>query len=127
MESEIYQKVVEELVKHLPAGWEKVDMYAEVTEQHCCVFYFAMINGEYVYYYYLPQKYDVEVKHLGEKFLPILLPDQQEKNWFSMSFYLKNTGEFNVEYDYDEPENTVIYRNDWIKRHRDANTKKEDE
>ena len=123
MENEIYQKVVEELVKHLPAGWEKVDMYAEVTEEHCSVSFFTMIDGEYIYYHDLPKKYDVDIKYLSMKFFPILLPDQQEKKWFSMSFYLKNTGEFNVEYDYDEAEDIVKYRYDWINRHRKANTK----
>ena len=123
MENEIYQKVVEELVKYLPAGWEKVDMYAEVTEEHCSVSFFTMIDGEYIYYHDLPKKYDVDIKYLSMKFFPILLPDQQEKKWFSMSFYLKNTGEFNVEYDYDEAEDIVKYRYDWINRHRKANTK----
>ena len=123
MENEIYQKVVEELVKHLPAGWEKVDMYAEVTEEHCSVSFFTMIDGEYIYYHDLPKKYDVDIKYLSMKFFPILLPDQQEKKWFSMSFYLKNTGEFNVEYDYDEAEDIVKYRDDWIVRHMKENEK----
>ena len=123
MENEIYQSVVEELVKYLPAGWEKVDMYAEVTEEHCSVSFFTMIDGEYIYYHDLPKKYDVDIKYLSMKFFPILLPDQQEKKWFSMSFYLKNTGEFNVEYNYDEAEDIVKYRYDWINRHRKANTK----
>ena len=34
MNNEIYQKVVEELVKYLPEGWEKVAMEAEVVEVH---------------------------------------------------------------------------------------------
>ena len=122
MENEIYQKVVEKLLKYLPDGWEKVDLYAEVTEEHSCVLFFTMINGEYIYIYDLPSKYDVDASDIGFELYPILLPDQQEKKWFSMSFYLKKTGEFNVEYDYDEAEDIVKYRSDWIKRHRKANT-----
>ena len=126
MENEIYQSVVEELVKYLPTGWEKVDLYAEATEEHCCAFFYTMINGEYIYIYDLPNKYDMNIEYLEDlsmNLLPILLPDQQEKKWFSMSFYLKNTGEFNVEYDYEKPSNIVQYREDWDDRHVKANTK----
>ena len=123
VENEIYQSVVEELVKYLPAGWEKVDMYAEVTEEHSCVFFFTMINGEYIYSEDFSEKYDIDASDIGFELYPILLPDQQEKKWFSMSFYLKNTGEFNVEYDYDKPESIVIYRDNWIVRHMKENDK----
>ena len=125
MENKIYQSVVEALVKYLPKGWEKVDMYAEVSECHCNAKFFAMINGEYIYSMDLKEKYGIEVKYLCKDLLQILRPDQQEKNWFAMFFYLKNTGEFNVEYDYEEPEDKIAYRGDWIMSHREANTKAE--
>ncbi len=127
MGNEIYQKVVEELVKYLPVGWEKVAMNVEVSEHHCSAVFFVMINGEYIYSLDLQKKYGIDVICLCEDLLPILLPDQQEKNWFAMFFYLKNTGEFNVEYDYEEPENTVTYKADWCDRYREANAKKKDE
>jgi len=127
MENEIYQSVVEELVKYLPAGWEKVDMNVEVSERMCSAMFFVMINGEYIYSMDLEEKYGIDTSELSMNLLYILRPDQQEKNYFAMNFYLKNTGEFNVEYDYEEPEDLITYEGAWIKRHREANTKKEDE
>ena len=87
MENEIYQKAAEALVKYLPAGWEKVDLYAELTEKHICVLFFAYINGEYVYILDFPKKYNIDARPISFDLHPILLPDQQEKKWFSMSFY----------------------------------------
>ena len=127
MENEIYQSVVEELVKYLPADWEKVDMNVEVSERMCSAMFFVLINGEYIYYMDLREKYGIVTRELHKNLLYILRPDQQEKNYFAMNFYLKNTGEFNVEYDYDEPENIITYESAWIKRHREANTKAKDE
>ena len=118
MENEIYQSVVEELVKYLPDDWEKVAMNVEVSEHHCSAVFFVMINGEYIYSLDLQKKYGIDVICLCKDLLPILLPDQQEKNYYAMNFYLKNTGEFNVEYDYDEPENSYIYRKNWCDRYR---------
>ena len=126
MENEIYQSVVEELVKYLPEGWEKVDMNVEVSERMCSAMFFVMINGEYIYSMDLEEKYGIDTSELSMNLLYILRPDQQEKNYFAMNFYLKNTGEFNVEYDYEEPEDLITYEGAWIKRHREANTKKED-
>jgi len=125
MENEIYQSVVEELVKYLPADWEKVDMNVEVAERYCSAIFFVMVNGEYIYSMDLEKKYGIVTRYLSKNLLPILLPDQQEKNWYAMNFYLKNTGEFNVEYDYEEPENTFTYRENWCDKHMEANTKKE--
>ena len=127
MENEIYQSVVEELVKYLPEGWEKVDMNVEVSERMCSAMFFVMINGEYIYSMDLEEKYGIDTSELSMNLLYILRPDQQEKNYFAMNFYLKNTGEFNVEYDYEEPEDLITYEGAWIKRHREANTKKKDE
>ena len=127
MENEIYQKVVEELVKYLPEGWEKVDMNVEVSERMCSAMFFVMINGEYIYSMDLREKYGIVTRELHKNLLYILRPDQQEKNYYAMNFYLKNTGEFNVEYDYDEPENSYIYRKNWCDRYREANAKKKDE
>lgn len=127
MENEIYQKVVEELVKYLPEGWEKVDMNVIVSEHHCSAMFFVMVNGEYIYDCDLEEKYGINTDDLSMNLLYILRPDQQEKNYFAMNFYLKNTGEFNVEYDYKKPENTVTYKDDWYDKHMEANTKKKDE
>ncbi len=127
MENEIYQSVVEALVKYLPTGWEKVDMNVEVSEHHCSAAFFVMVNGEYIYSMDLREKYGIVTSELSRDLLYILRPDQQEKNYFAMNFYLKNTGEFNVEYDYEEPENTVTYKDDWYDKHMEANTKKKDE
>jgi len=127
MENEIYQSVVEELVKYLPEGWEKVDMNVIVSEHHCSAMFFVMVNGEYIYSMDLREKYGIDTIDLSRDLLYILRPDQQEKNYFAMNFYLKNTGEFNVEYDYEKPENTVTYKDDWYDKHMEANTKAKDE
>ena len=127
MENEIYQSVVEELVKYLPEGWEKVAMNVKVSEHHCSAAFFVMVNGEYIYSMDLREKYGIDTSELSMNLLYILRPDQQEKNYYAMNFYLKNTGEFNVEYDYDEPENSYIYRKNWCDRYREANAKKKDE
>ena len=127
MENEIYQSVVEELLKYLPAGWEKVDMNVEVSEHMCSAMFFVLINGEYIYYMDLREKYGIVTRELHKNLLNILRPDQQEKNYFAMNFYLKNTGEFNVEYDYERPENIITYEENWINKHREANTKAKDE
>ena len=126
MENEIYKKVVEVLVKYLPAGWEKVDMNVEVSEDMCSAMFFTLVNGEYIYDMDLEEKYSIDTGELSWELLQILETDQQEKNYFAMNFYLKNTGEFNVEYDYERPENIITYEGAWIKRHREANTKKEE-
>ena len=130
MENEIYQKAAEALVKYLPDGWEKVALRAEISEELSSVCFFVYLNNEYVYNLDLPEKYGISEEFLdgiNDDFYEIFLPDQQEKNWYAMKFYLKNTGEFNVEYDYERPENIITYEGAWIKRHREANTKKEDE
>lgn len=127
MENEIYQSVVEELVKYLPAGWEKVDMNVEVSEDMCSAMFFTLVDGEYIYYTDLEEKYGIDISELSWELLQILETDQQEKNYFAMNFYLKNSGEFNVEYDYEEPEDLITYEENWIDSHREANTKKEDE
>lgn len=90
MNNEIHQKVVEELVKYLPEGWEKVDMYAEVSEEESCVFFFVYVNNRYFYVYDLPKIFGISEEltdYISVNFHSILLPDQQEKKWFSMSFY----------------------------------------
>ena len=121
MNKDMYKNVAENLLKVLPKNWEKVYLYSQITESSYEFFFYVKINGVFVQCFELEKDYGISKKHLRDVFKSlniIIRPDYEEKKWFVMSYFLTNTGKFDVDYEYEDySEKTFEYKQHWIKKY----------
>src|SRR5574344_140035 len=113
MDNTLYQKIGSELVNVLPDNWEKVCLYAQVTEKSYEFFFHVKVDGEYIQCFNLEKTYNITRKELREVFKKLydtLLGDQKEKNWYVLTYILEKSGKFTTEYEYnDHSEDSLGY------------------
>ena len=109
----IYQKIAETVVAIIQEDWTKVFLYGEVLEgsQRVFFFYYSKDGNEIVYCRDIPELFNLSLNQYKELLHNILddlqeLQDEFSNNgqevWTSLTMAFDNTGEFNIDYNYED-------------------------
>ena len=116
MADTIYSQITDKLVTVLPTNWEKVHLYAQITDDAYEFFFYVFVNGKYTQCFDLGN--DDEILDAFDELNDIMLPDWQEKKWSVCTFSLDNAGHFNADYDYEPlPDEIMDYKAKWEKKY----------
>ena len=116
----IYEKIIDELTAILPEKWEKVCLYSHVREDTYEFFFYVKLDGKYIQYVELEDLCGVskeEIRGVFDKLYDILLPDFMENAWNVLTYIVTNDGKYNVEYDYDDIDNSIVYQENWEEKY----------
>lgn len=101
--NELYQSLLNIMVDYLPDEWEKIVAMFICDEKVCSYSLYAKLpSGKYTSCMEDSEESDFDVDDM----LEMLSLDKEENNetWITMTMIIQNTGDFNVEYDYDKPD-----------------------
>ncbi len=111
---ELYNKIGIIINNIIPEEWNKVYLYAEVSEEHQNVFfyYYPKDNQNPIYSMDITDQFNIDDNKFKE--LRYDLPDcfdelweefriQKQEQWTNLTFILDNTGEFKINYEYEYP------------------------
>ncbi|MGV2804247.1 DUF600 family protein [Clostridium perfringens] len=110
---EIYGVIANKLNDMIPDKWEKIYLYAEVLDDSREVYFYfkSLTNKELVYGHDIPKIYNVD-KSIYRQLLRELVSsivelyneykENNEDVWTNLTFFLENTGRFNIKYNYDD-------------------------
>ena len=116
---EMCQSIVNELVKVLPAKWEKVRLYSQITKSSYEFFYQVYVDKKWIQCYQpdIYEKYGIseaEISNVFDKLYEIMLPDQRSKNWYVATLSLDKSGKVKLDYEYkDYSETSLKYKKMW--------------
>ncbi|PLR81665.1 cytoplasmic protein [Bacillus canaveralius] len=110
---QLYQNAVEILNNMIPVPWEKIYLYAEVSEDSRQIYFYFYPEGETVPVYSLDivKKFNLQEDdfeqledELYDCFTEIWeeFGNQKQEKWTNLTFTLDHTGDFNIEYNYDD-------------------------
>ncbi|WP_018665064.1 immunity protein YezG family protein [Heyndrickxia acidiproducens] len=108
-----YQKIANTLNSMIPEEWSRVLLYAEIREGYAHIFfyYYPIQSKQPVYSLKIEENFTIDIQSYNE--LENLLYDyceelwnefgvQQQEQWTSLTFILKNNGKMNIHYQYDD-------------------------
>jgi hypothetical protein len=108
----IYQKIADQIKGMIPEKWSSVYLYAEKWADYDTVYFYYYPEADHKarLHYEIIERFQVdstEFDHLEDDLRDtiILLYEKQmsqEEPWISMTFILKSTGEFRIEYGYQD-------------------------
>lgn len=113
-----FELIATKIQEILPADWEKVVFYAEVTESSYEMFYYVYVPDceTPLQCYDIPDLYEVDEEQIDEVFGDLYTPLLEEQldfekqgkdKWTSYTFVLESNGKFSVNYDYSEADSNV--------------------
>lgn len=111
---ELYLKIGKKINEMIPEKWKEAYIYANIDEHYSSTIYFyyySKEDKEYVYSLDIEDIFEIDEKafkktedELEEYFIE--LKDEFKKNnqevWTNLTMYLREDGEFKIEYDYKE-------------------------
>ncbi|AMA73476.1 antitoxin YezG family protein [Aneurinibacillus thermoaerophilus] len=109
----IYQAIAQNIIETIPEDWDKVYLYAELTEgvRKSYFFYYPVESDEPVYSHDIPELFDInenEYDQLWYQLLDLLkeLWDEFKVNsnqpWSNLTLILDNEGNFKIDYSYND-------------------------
>lgn len=109
----IYQKIADQIQKMIPEKWSSAYLYAEKWADYDTVYfyYFPENDNKARLHYEITEQFQVNSTEfdqleddLSDKVLQLYEKQmsQEEEPWTSMTFILKSTGEFRIEYGYQD-------------------------
>lgn len=110
---ELYQNAAEILNNMIPVPWKKIYLYAEVSEDSRQVIFYFYPEDKNVPIYSLDitNNFNVEEQYLDdledelyETFTELWdeFEKQKQEKWTNLTFILDNSGEFNIDYKYND-------------------------
>lgn len=121
MESKVFDKVLEELLNVVPAGWKKIAFYAEYESgSYSMKYYVDMGDGKY------KDCFDIAPeKDIIKTFLKIdrIFSEERKKIaekelWTVVSIFFSAEGKVKALYDYQNvQDNSIEYFEKWKKKH----------
>ena len=93
------------LFELIPKGWERVVLYSEIDSMHYNVFFYVKYKSSYYQCYSLERlcgTTEDEVDQFTEKWYEIALKYKKREEWKAYTVSVENSGEFEIEYSYDE-------------------------
>ena len=124
-DTKLFHEIATQLQTVLPQDWEKVCLFAEVTENSYQLFYYVFVKGQHraVQCYNLTKEYQISEGDIDAVFalLAKLLRTSKAENqqtWAIFTFVLSPDGTFHADYDYDDhSENMFAYKQEWKKKY----------
>ncbi len=126
---QFFEKIANRLQSVLPVKWNKVCLYAEISEKSYEIFYYCFINGvdKPVQCYDLTKDYQIEEEQIDQVFeeinailKPVRLASKEPgKNvWTNYTLVFESTGRFWEYFDYTNLENgTYEYKKQWKEKY----------
>lgn len=124
-----FEKIANCLQSVLPAKWNKVCLYAEISEKSYEIFYYCFINGvsRPVQCYDLTEDYQIEEEQIDNVFENInailkpvwlALKKSGEDVWTNYTLIFESTGRFWEYFDYTNLENGAYeYKIQWKEKY----------
>ena len=112
------EKSIAGLYSLLPKGWETVVLHAEIDELHYNIFFYVKHNGTYCQCYNLEKlcgTTEDEIDEFIDNWYEIALENKKKEEWKSYTVTVKSSGDFEVEYSYDEEFNLDIWKKKFLK------------
>ncbi len=117
---DIYGKLANKINEMIPENWTKVLLYAQISTEVSVVYfyYYPENNNSPIYSLDIPRKFGINKATFNAvkyKIIELLKMLQEEfgKNkqplWTNLTFILENTGEFKIDYNYDDMINSNNY------------------
>ncbi|MBH0156653.1 DUF600 family protein [Fictibacillus sp. 5RED26] len=109
----IYEAIANKLNEIVPDSWKNIYMYGEVLDDSSEVYFYfsSQTSKELVYGHDIPEIFNVD-KKIYKQLLRELLKDvsnlyigykeNNEEVWTNFTFYLDHTGEFKIEFNYED-------------------------
>lgn len=121
MHNKMYNKISSALQQVLPNNWEDVVLYSHIKDDCYEYKFYVRVNGEYILCFKLEQKFNIsqkEIMNCFDELYKTMLPDYQEKQWYSATIQLSNQGDFSIDYDYeDHSDEEDSYKDNWKKKY----------
>lgn len=110
---EIYEKIANKVNEIIPEEWDKLYMYAEVSEGASEVFFYYYPKGKNTPIYNLDigDVFEIDEDEFDEMSMELndyfeRLREEFKKNkqepWTNLTLVLESTGKFNIDYDYTD-------------------------
>lgn len=127
---ELYLLIGNKANEIIPTKWSKILLYAEVVPgvvtNHYC--FYEAESGNLVEFASIPQKYGIdrnELKHSSLELTRLIRQlhtewdNSNQEKWTTMTFELESDGQFNIDYGYENLEETdvVFRRKEWEKKY----------
>ena len=109
----IYQKIADQIQKMIPEKWSSAYLYAEKWADYDTVYFYYYPENDIkaLLHYEITERFQVdstEFDQLEDDLRDTVLQiyekqmSQEEEPWTSMTFILKSTGKFRIEYGYQD-------------------------
>lgn len=105
MVEEYLNQAFSELSGILPNGWEKVVLYADVEPKHYNIFFYILINKEYVQCYNLDKVCKVsedEIDDVIETWAKTATDNKKSEEWKNYTVIIDKDGTFKIDYSYED-------------------------
>ena len=111
---ELYTKIVQKVDEMIPEYWKDVYIYAEIDENYASTiffYYYSKEEEEYIYSLEIDKIFEIDKKEEEKKENELRkyfkdLKDEFKANnqevWTNLTMYVREDGEFKIEYDYRE-------------------------
>lgn len=123
--NKVFEDVAKTLQPILPKGWNKVCLYAEITEKSYEILFYCFINGKIkpIQCYNLSEEYQIEEDDIDVVFQKVndilksiwlKLKESDKETWSNYTLVFESTGKFSEYYDYsDLSEGSYEYKKIW--------------
>lgn len=109
----LYQDIAENVISTIPEEWSKVYVYGEVVEgsQTAYFYYYPQGSDHPVYSHDIPEHFEVSEIVYTEQWHQLLdsiqdlwraFKDNEQEPWTNLTFKFDRTGEFNIEFNYED-------------------------
>lgn len=116
MNSDIYQKIFDELDKYLIKGWKKLIVYLEYGKASYSFSFYEQIDDNYIKCYEIPEVSDEDLDKSFRKIDDIVSKERKtEKDiWTNMTMVIDSSGKMKTDFDYtDLSAGTYQYKKNW--------------
>ena len=116
----LYRKIANKLNNIIPEKWDKIFLYSEITQwdNRTYFYYYTKEGNKLIYSLDIEDIYDIDEDELEdemdclEKYLEelwIAFKENKQQQWTNLTLYLSSDGEFEIEYDYTDLNNSDGY------------------
>ena len=100
------KSIIDNLISLLPEHWSDVILRDIAAPGYYNIYFYVKVNGIYIQCFNLPQKYSITMEELNSTFSEInklCKDDYTAEKWSAYTLTLLSTGDFSIDYEYDEP------------------------
>lgn len=116
----LYQKIANQVNEMIPEDWEKILIYAEVSEGATEVFFYYYPEGkEPVYCFNISNIFEIDEEKFDDMHDELMeyfeqlweeFKNNKQELWSNLTFILDNEGKFKIDYNYDDLSQAIGYK-----------------